>query len=168
MIIKAKDGHRLSMNMLLENHYKMLYGYLLKMSMNEELTKDLTQETMIKAVTNIKKFRGDSKFSTWLIRIGINTYKNHVKKYKVTYITLDESLASQENVENQVIAKEQLARVNQVLNTLKPIDRVIFTLKYYQGHDYSYISELTGVKIGTCKSKVHYMIKKLKMEVDIG
>ena len=136
--------------------------------MDVELTEDLTQETMIKAVANIKKFRGDSKFSTWLIRIGINTYKNHLKKHKVVYTTLDDSLTSSENIENQVIAKEQLARVNQVLNTLKPIDRVVFTLKYYQGHDYSYISELTGVKIGTCKSKIHYIIKKLKMEVDIG
>ncbi|MFZ7121007.1 MAG: sigma-70 family RNA polymerase sigma factor [Eubacteriaceae bacterium] len=167
LIKKAQDGNRLSMNLLLENNYKMLYALLIKMTTDEELAKDLTQETMMKAVMNIKKFRGKSKFSSWLIRIGINNYKNYVKTHKVTYNTLDYELKSRENVENLVEAKEQVRKVNEVLKTVKSVDRIIFILKYYEGYDYKEISDFTGVKLGTCKSKMHYLINKLKLELEV-
>lgn len=167
LIKKAQDGNRLSMNLLLENNYKMLYALLIKMTTDEELAKDLTQETMMKAVMYIKKFRGESKFSTWLIRIGINNYKNYVKMHKVTYNTLDYELKSRENVENQVEIKEQVRKVNEVLKTVKPVDRIIFILKYYEGYDYKEISDFTGVKLGTCKSKMYYLINKLKLELEV-
>ena len=50
--------------------------------MNEEITKDITQEVMVKAILNIKKFKGNSKFSTWLISIASNIYKDMLKKNK--------------------------------------------------------------------------------------
>ncbi len=167
LIAKAQEGHRLSMNILLENHYKMLYAFMLKLSMDEELAKDMTQEAMIKAVVYIKKFRGDSKFSTWLIRIGINHYKNHMKKYKTTSQPLDDFMVSHDNVENQVLAREQLREIYNFLEKIKPIDRVIFTLKYLEGYDYKEISQVTGVKVGTCKSKMHYLVDKMKVDMEV-
>jgi len=167
LIAKAQEGHRLSMNILLENHYKMLYAFMLKLSMDEELAKDMTQEAMIKAVVYIKKFRGDSKFSTWLIRIGINHYKNHMKKYKTISQPLDEFMVSHDNVENQVLAREQLREIYKFLENVKPIDRVIFTLKYLEGYDNKEISQLTGVKVGTCKSKMHYLVDKMKVDMEV-
>ena len=140
---------------------------MLKLSMDEELAKDMTQEAMIKAVVYIKKFRGDSKFSTWLIRIGINHYKNHMKKYKTISQPLDDFMVSHDNVENQVLAREQLREIYNFLEKIKPIDRVIFTLKYLEGYDYKEISQVTGVKVGTCKSKMHYLVDKMKVDMEV-
>lgn len=166
LIEKAKEGHTLSMNFLLEENYNPLYAYLVKMTGDPEVAKDMTQETMIKAVTNIKRFRGDSKFSSWLIRIGINTYKNYVKKNKVGTELLDHDMISNHNVEDQVLKKSSLGQLREILKKVKEPDRSIFILKYYEGYDYQEISEITGVKKGTCKSKMHYLIGKLRQEME--
>lgn len=168
LIENAKEGNKFSLNMLLEEHYQMLYGFLLKMIGDEEVAKDITQDTMIKAVVNIKKFRGDSKFSTWLIRIGINTYKNHLKKYRTSTDSLNNDIRSLDNVEYQVETNEQVRRINEFLNKVKPIDRIVFTLKYYEGYEYHEISEMTGIKLGTCKSKIHYLLRKIKQEMEVS
>jgi RNA polymerase sigma-70 factor (ECF subfamily) len=167
LIKNAQRGNRLSMNMLLENNYKMLYGFLLKLIADEELAKDLTQDTMMKAVLNIKKFRGESKFSSWLIQIGINRYKNYAKKHKVQLEIIETDVVSGDNIEKQCEVNDQLRRINQYLKHVKPIDRMIFVLKYYEGYDYQEISHVTGTKIGTCKSKMHYLINKLKIELEV-
>lgn len=166
LIEKAKEGHNLSMNYLLEENYKLLYRYMLKMTGNEEITKDMVQETMIKAVSNIKKFRGDSKFSSWLIRIGINTYKNYMKKNKALTELLEPYVACSESLEGQVEKKEQLRAIVKRLCEVKEPDRSIFILKYYEGYDYKEIAAITGVNIGTCKSKIHYLINKLRKELE--
>ena len=61
----------------------MLYGFLIKLTGDKDLAEDLVQDTLLKASLNITKFRGDSKFSSYLITIGINTYKNYLRKNKV-------------------------------------------------------------------------------------
>ena len=68
----------------------VLYGFLKTHSDAE----DLTQQTFIKAWTNLEKFRGDSSFYTWIYRIAINLAKNFVKKpstqIEKTSISIDE------------------------------------------------------------------------------
>lgn len=168
LIEKAKEGHTLSMNFLLEENYTALYAYLLKMTGNEEVTKDMVQDTMIKAVAGIKKFRGDSKFSSWLIRISINTYKNYLKKNKISVTDLEPDLVSGQNVEDEVEKKNRFKEVVERLKKVKEPDRTIFILKYYEGYDYQEIADITGVKIGTCKSKMHYLINKLRKEMEVA
>ena len=67
LIKKAQDGNNHAMNILLQNNYKALYGFTLKMTANEDLTQDIVQEVCLKAVVNINKFKGKSKFQSWLI-----------------------------------------------------------------------------------------------------
>ena len=61
----------------------MLYGFLIKLTGDKDLAEDLVQDTLLKASLNITKFRGESKFSSYLIKIGINTHKNYLRKNKI-------------------------------------------------------------------------------------
>ena len=54
------------------------------MTGNQNIAEDIMQETLLKAVINIKAYRIKSSFSTWLIQISINTYKDYLRKSKVT------------------------------------------------------------------------------------
>ncbi len=168
LIERAKEGHNLSMNFLLEENYTALYAYLLKMTGNEEVTKDMVQDTMIKAVAGIKKFRGDAKFSSWLIRIGINTYKNYLKKNKLPVTSLESNLISGQDLEDEFEKKDRFKQVVEWLKKVKEPDRTIFILKYYEGYNYQEIAHITGVKIGTCKSKMHYLINKIRKEMEVA
>ena len=80
LLEKAKKGDKQAFNLMVIKYQprimSVLYGFL-KIHSDAE---DLTQQTFIKAWTNLEKFRGDSSFYTWIYRIAINLAKNFVKK----------------------------------------------------------------------------------------
>ncbi|WP_297713369.1 sigma factor [Clostridium sp.] len=55
LVLKAQEGNKHAMNRLLQDNYKALYGFTLKMTANQHLTEDIVQEVCLKAVINIKK-----------------------------------------------------------------------------------------------------------------
>ena len=76
LLKKAKNGDKDAFNLMVIKYQprimSVLYGFLKTHSDAE----DLTQQTFIKAWTNLEKFRGDSSFYTWIYRIAINLAKN--------------------------------------------------------------------------------------------
>ena len=166
LIEKAKAGNRSALGTLFEQHYPKLYGYLLKLTGNEQLAQDLTQETVTKAVIHLHTFRGKSKFQTWLFAIASNVVKNSYRKKQPVFLDELYIEVGDEGIEDQVVQRTQLRRLKLLLDQEKEVDRQIFLLKYYEGFDYDEISQITGVKVGTCKSKMHYMIERLRITME--
>lgn len=164
LLEKARTGDRKALELLLYDNYKIVYGYLLKLTVNEELTKDLTQDVMMKAILNIKKFKGDSKFSTWLISIASNLYKDYVRKSKKISSTAIEELSikDSQNIENDVVNKDTVNRVGKLLRELPYEKRMVFILKNYYDYSYEEIGEILKCPIGTVRSRLHYCIEKLR------
>lgn len=168
IIKKAQEGNRYCLNTLLEDNYRMLYGFMLKLTGDEELAKDLTQDAMVKAVVNIGQFKGNAKFSTWMTRIAINCFKNHTRKKRISWLPLRDDIISTQSVEATVEVRDQLYRVNRYLEGVKAMDRLIFVLKHYEGYSYDEISEMTGQRVGTCKSKMYYLTEKIKKALEVS
>ena len=62
---------------------KVVYKYIFCLTQNEELSKEIVQETFLVAVKNIKQFRGKSKITTWLCQIAKYIwYQSNRKKYR--------------------------------------------------------------------------------------
>jgi len=164
LLEKARTGDRKALELLLYDNYKIVYGYLLKLTVNEELTKDLTQDVMMKAILNIKKFKGNSKFSTWLISIASNLYKDYVRKSKKISSTAIEELSikDSQNIENDVVNKDTVNRVGKLLRELPYEKRMVFILKNYYDYSYEEIGEILKCPIGTVRSRLHYCIEKLR------
>ncbi|MGA4923465.1 sigma factor, partial [Bacillus subtilis] len=64
LIIRAKDGEDEAFTILFQLHYPFVYQYVLKLTLNPDLTEDLVQETMLKAYVSLHQFQGNAKFST--------------------------------------------------------------------------------------------------------
>ena len=79
LLKKARNGDKDAFNLMVIKYQprimSVLYGFL----KNHSDAEDLSQQTFIKAWTNLEKFRGDSSFYTWIYRIAINLAKNFVK-----------------------------------------------------------------------------------------
>ena len=164
LLEKARSGDRDSLELLLRDNYKIIYGYLLKLTMNEDITKDLTQEVMMRAILNIRKFKGDSKLSTWLISIASNLYKDYVRKNKqISSLSIEElSVKDSQNIEETVINKDTVMRIKNMLMDFPYEKRMAFILKNYYDYSYEEISIMLKCPIGTVRSRLHYCIKKLK------
>lgn len=166
LIKKAQDGNKHAMNTLLQNNYKALYGFTLKMSANEDLTQDIVQEVCLKAVININKFRGKSKFQSWLISIAINYYRDLIRKNKKIEYTNEIELSYEVNDESiNIINKLQVQEVLKELKSMPYEKRISFILKHYYGYSYEEISKLFNCSEGTIKSRIFYTASKLKKKL---
>lgn len=163
LVEKARAGNRWAMEQLLSENYPIIYGYLLKLSINEEVAKDITQEVMVKAITHIHKFRGNSKFSTWLVSIASNTYKDSLKKNRAVPTVMEElNLISTKNTEEAAIQREHIQQLKKSLLELPENQRKVFILKHYYNYSYEEIAKILDCPLGTVRSKLHYCILKLK------
>lgn len=168
LIYLAKQGHKNYLEILLIDNYDFVYHYLLKLTLNKSLSEDLCQETMIKAIVHLKKFKEKSKFSTWLISIASNMYRNHYKRNKkLKKITLDQlDILPYEVIDfdKELFQKEMYEKVLAYLKGLKPSQSQPFILKYYYGYDLKTISEIMSCPLGTVKSRIYQTTDRLKLE----
>lgn len=80
LVENALSGDNKSLEMLVKRHQAWIYNIALKMVWNPADAEDVTQETLIKIITKLSTFRGDSSFRTWAYRIAANHVINMKKK----------------------------------------------------------------------------------------
>ena len=100
LIELVKKGDKKAYNALVLKYQDRLVYSVYKFLKDFELSQDIAQEAFIKAFKNIEKFRGDSKFYTWIYRIAINTAKNAIstkarasEAVSYTHLTLPTNVA---------------------------------------------------------------------------
>jgi RNA polymerase sigma-70 factor, ECF subfamily len=166
LIIKSKEGNKSALNTLLSNNYPILKGYVIKLTGNPELSQDIIQETMLKAVVNIKKFEPIAKFSTWLITIANNIYIDMLRKDRSTQL-LEETLeSSAAGPEEAALAALEHKEIMKVLQSLPYEKRAVFILKHYYGYKYEEIASILNCPVGTVRSRLHNSIKTIINELE--
>lgn len=163
LIKQAKLGNKSALNTLLQQNYKKLYGFVIKMTTDEDLAEDITQETLLKAVININSYKCKSSFSTWLIQISINTYKDYLRKNR----RLDpaeslEDFPSVENFKNNAMMRLEYEEAIKELKSMTYKKRTAFILKHYYGYSLEEISIIMDCPIGTVKSRINKCIERLR------
>lgn len=171
LVNRARAGEKKALEILLMNNYPWVYGYLLKLCMNEEKAKDFTQETMTRAILHIRNFKGESKFSTWLITIASNLYKDalKIKVHEQDDVEDMDALQSEKegSLEEKVLMREKMEWVKKILSGLQVEMRKAFVLKHYYNYSYEEISKILHCPVGTVRSRIHYCIKKIRAEMEM-
>jgi RNA polymerase sigma-70 factor (ECF subfamily) len=155
LISRAKDGNKSALNTLLQDNYKILFGFIIKMTANDTIAQDITQDTLLKAVLNFNKFKGKCKFSTWLIQISINTYKDYLKKNKAS-TPIDNFTPSEisRSTEDETISKLLYKEALEELKNIPYKQRTAFILKHYYGYSLEEIAHIMKCPKGTVKSRI--------------
>lgn len=167
LINKSKLGNKSALNTLLTNNYPILKGYVMKMTCDSNITMDIVQDSMLKAVLNINKFRPEAKFSTWLITIATNIYRDHLRKNKnITFIAEDYNAASNLNTEDTVLMNIEYKAVMNILMKLSYEKRATFILKNYYGFKYEEIANILKCPIGTVRSRLHNCIEYILAQLE--
>ncbi|MCA1010127.1 RNA polymerase sigma factor SigY [Halobacillus halophilus] len=161
----AKHGDQQLLAKRLKENYSFLVKYVWKMSGDEQLAYDVTQETLVKAIQKISQYKGKSSFSSWLIQIATHTYLDIKRKQKraLTYEQSEAARLKREEMTGSMPA--EWYDVQQALLQLDDQYRIPIVLKHYYGYDYEEIAQMTKAKTGTVKSRVHYGLKQLRKEL---
>ncbi len=123
-------------------NYELVYKYLLANSHDENISEELTQETFYRAVKNIKKFKGNSKISTWLCKIAKNLWVDEVKKNSKLK-ALDEN-NSEITFEDQIFADEDKIRLFKKIQNFNVEMRDVMYLRLSGELNFREIGEIMG------------------------
>ena len=119
--------------------YKLVGLYAL----DAEEKKDLYQEILLQTWKAYPGFRGDSKFSTWLYRVSLNTiFSHHRKEKRRPYTT--EPQEDQYFVDNLAHEREEKETLRKAIRQLKEADRAVVTL-HLDGYDNGEIADILGI-----------------------
>lgn len=166
-IEQAQKGNQDAFAELFQLHYSFLYKYLLKVTMNREMTEDLIQETMLKCYDGIKRYDGRSKFSSWLITIATRLYIDHLRRRKTEQAWMKKEKTSLIRQLRWQTEKNNIQWfvVMELLAQMKEDVRLAILLKHYYGFTNDEIAAMLKMKVGTVKSKIHYGLKVLRKEL---
>lgn len=163
LIERARDGDLDAFNDLVELHQDHLYGLVARLVPDRDQAGDAVQEAFFSAYRNLGSFRGGSVRS-WLGRIAINAAMD-AQRYRKRrpaqpYPELeDESWQPPadpaDDPERVVIGAERSRVLGEALNRIGAEQRTAIVLFDIEGYDYAEIAELTGVSLGTVKSRIH-------------
>jgi RNA polymerase sigma factor (sigma-70 family) len=165
-IQKVLNGDYSAFSYFVNNYKDMAFSIAFRIVDNKEDAEDIVQESFIKAYRSLKKFRQDSKFSTWFYRIVVNNALTKAKESKAIYTN---DFAEIENIELEktetvYAALSHLDRqkyINLALDQLTVEDRLILTLYYLNENSIEEIEEITSLKKENLKMKIHRARQKM-------
>jgi len=130
---------------------------------NQDAHNDLFQEVVIQLWKNYSKFRGDSKFSTWMYRVALNTAISLYRKSTRTVKTQDISDISYkiQSTEYDDTEEVQLKALYKAIQELNDIDKALIFL-YLENKPYKEISEALGITQVNARVKMNRAKDKLK------
>lgn len=166
LVEEAQSGSKAALHRLIEAHYLQMYHLALKVTRNTVWAEDITQEACMQVLKRIDQFRSESRFSSWLCRIVVNTALLKHRKEK-RLIPTDEIFsqfeASHDPTPDQVLMdKELLIRTDEALASLRDGDKELFISRFIEGQSLQAISEETGLSLPALKSRFHRARLRLK------
>lgn len=157
-----------------------IFRFLLASTHDVELAENLTQDCFLKAHRNWARFRGESSPMTWLMRIAINVEKDHWRNRRLQFwrktqksaVDPDEASewlpSGERSAEEQMLAKEQVARVWRAVEDLSGRQKAVFLLRYVEDLELVEIARATGLSQGTVKAHLSRALGKIRAELRKG
>ena len=150
---------------LVEAYQPRLRRFFMNLTLGDEyLSDDLAQETFIKAYIELRSFRGMSRFSTWLFRIGYNEFYSHKRSQHPTSSIENAPESPSTPIDSSEISMD----VKTAMAQLNEIERTVVTLFYINDMPIKQIAAITGINQSTLRSHLHRakekMAKTLKQE----
>ncbi len=141
-------------------YFSDVYRYVLSLCREEDMAKEITQETFFKALRHIDKFNGSCKFYVWLCQIAKNTYFKAKAKQKRAAARLEADAPDPAiDVEKAYLDGEDARKIHILLHDLCEPYKEVFMLRVFGELPFSQIGELFG-KTDNWARLIFYRAKK--------
>ncbi len=163
---------------LIHPHERSVYMMALSYMKNEADAEDVAQEAFIKAFRNLSTFRGDAKFSTWLISITLNEARNRLRRQNVVRMqSLDEPpdedgavspalLRDWREIPSEAVEREEVRTlIKKAVETLPEIYRQVFLLRDVEELDVNETAQTLSISISNVKVRLHRARMMLQKEL---
>lgn len=162
-------GEERAFDELVERYQGRLLSFISRTIGDRDRAEDLVQEVFIRVYRHLARFDQTKKFSTWIYTIGSNLAKNELRNRSRNPLVLFQTIKAKFEDEDRPLEFEDVhsrpddlfrkrhlrEAVEQSVGQLPAHHREVFVLRELEGKSYEEIAEITGVNLGTVKSRLN-------------
>jgi RNA polymerase sigma factor (sigma-70 family) len=164
LLIRLQSGDESAFKALVETHQKRVFNTVLAILQDFEEAEDVSQEVFMEVYQSVKKFRGESKISTWLYRIATSKALEEIRKKKtakrfsfITSLFGDSNEVLHESADfvhpGVLLEQQENSKVLfKAINQLPENQKVAYTLSNIEGLSYQEITEVMEVSLSSVES----------------
>lgn len=178
----AQQGRELAFRELVRRYERPVFSLVYRMVRDRELAEDLSQDAFIKVLNHIDRYSPEFKFSSWLFKIANNVAIDHLRRRRISTISMDGSPhastaaevessalqleAEQESALDEMEAKELGSAIEQAIARLRPEYRACIMLRHVEGRAYEEIAATLDLPLGTVKTYIHRARHELRKALE--
>jgi RNA polymerase sigma-70 factor (ECF subfamily) len=171
LVSSAQNGDLTAFELLVERHEKKMLNISYRLIGDYDDACEVVQEAFLSAYRNIRTFRGDAKFRTWLTTITLNLSKNRLRQTKTLQghaaFSLDDPMQADDgeimrdppskepSVLDRMETRDIQTKVQDCIKELEPDFREVLVLRDMQEFSYEEIGGMLRVRLGTVKSRLY-------------
>jgi RNA polymerase sigma-70 factor (ECF subfamily) len=165
LVAEAKAGNRKAFDELIKRYKDKMFALTYRMCGDREAALDLLQETFFTVFKEIRNFRGESSFSSWLYRIASNKTINFLRRKKLlSFLSLDETskVVPSYEMKDSVEKTEFNTAAARAIKSLPPKQMLVFNLRFYDELPFAEIATILARSESTVKTSYQKAIEKLR------
>jgi RNA polymerase sigma-70 factor (ECF subfamily) len=173
LVERASGGDMSAFREIVDRYQRQIYSISYDFTGNHHDAEDILQEVLIKVYRSLNRFRGDSRLSTWLHRITINTCLDKTRRASLPVASSEELVPDRfaadspsGNPEKSTEATRIQSHIENALRTLTPLERSVFILRNYKELPIKDVAQVLGRSEGTVKNMLWRALKKLQKELE--
>lgn len=172
LVARARTGDRAAFAALVRAHQDEVYTLARRLVGDPHLASDVAQEALIRAWRALPGFRGDSKLSTWLYRITVNTawtQKKRAARHRASPIDDHTEVPARYGEGDPELAGENLelrGRLRRALDRLPDAQREVVVLKDVHGWTHAEIAESMDITVTAAKVRLHRARARLAKDLE--
>lgn len=151
----------------IQDYGQRLFHLCLKLERNYANAEELYQETWIRVLKNYKSYNPEFEFYPWVTMVCVNCYRNLMKKraFESLFLSFTDNETKDNYLENIAHQDTDTFENDDLVKALKKLDdklRLVIVLFYYERYTMEEISTMTGIKLGTVKSRLYNGRRELR------
>lgn len=170
LIARASNGDHRAFSELFYAYKDMVHRVVYRLLGNSDEINDAVQQTFIELYKSLPGYAGKSKFTTWLYRIAVNVSIQYFRKRKINERNLELDpeimIGDEGEIELPGERKELRKQLEEAIASLHIRKRTVVVLHDIENRTMEEISEITGVPVGTIKSRLFYGRNELKKKLE--
>ena len=182
VVALALEGRDAAHRELIKRYERPVFSLVFRMVRDRELAEDLTQDTFVKVLSHLDRYRSDFKFSSWLFKIANNVAIDHLRRRQLDTVSMDGSphamtvdaveatrfdvADGSENALDEMEAKELGSAIERAIARLRPEYRSCIMLRHVEGRSYEEIASTLDLPLGTVKTYIHRARHELRRALE--
>jgi RNA polymerase sigma-70 factor (ECF subfamily) len=171
VVALAQQGREAAFRELIRRYERPVFSLIYRMVRDRELSEDLSQDTFVKILNNIDRYRPEFKLSSWLFKIANNVAIDYLRKRRLDTVSVDgapnadsqdavdassfDVAVAQESALEEIEARELGSAIERAIAALRPEYRACIMLRHVEDRSYEEIAATLDLPLGTVKTYIH-------------